>query len=228
METDLLIIGQGHLLALAAQASQDLIEHLVVGKTMELWRRNMPEGMFLRSACDWHLGPLNVHTIDAYLQSEGKTAVDVVPLSLKFYLSYAEWFQQQKNIQPLPFHVQRLDHTDDDFVATATDGERLHAHRVVLAPGFKHFPHIPTELRTKLPKGRFQHTCEFIDFSEAKDKRFLIIGGRQSAFEWAHYFRCWCSRSPSFTSTSKPCLRGVRVVMGGPVGRWYGGESELV
>jgi cation diffusion facilitator CzcD-associated flavoprotein CzcO len=186
METDLLIIGSGPFgLALAAQAAHDRIEHLVVGKPMEFWRRNMPEGMFLRSACDWHLDPLDVHTIDAYLQSKGKTASDVEPLSLKFYLSYAEWFQQQKNIQPVPFHIQRLDHTNPGFVATASDGERLHAQRVVLAPGFKHFPHIPTELRTRLPEGRFQHTCEFVDFSEAKDKRFLIIGGRQSAFEWA-------------------------------------------
>jgi len=185
METDLLIIGAGPFgLSLAAQAAHDGIEHLVVGKPMEFWRRNMPEGMFLRSACDWHLDPLNVHTIDAFLRSQGKTSSDVEPLSLKFYLSYADWFRKQKNIEPLPFHVQRLDHTNDGFVATAVDGERLHARRVVLAPGFKHFQHIPTELRSKLPKGR-KHTCEFVDFSEAKNKRFLIIGGRQSAFEWA-------------------------------------------
>ena len=119
METDLLIIGAGPFgLSLAAQAAHDGIEHLVVGKPMEFWRRNMPEGMFLRSACDWHLDPLNVHTIAAFLRSQGKTSSDVEPLSLKFYLSYADWFRKQKNIEPLPFHVQRLDHTNDGFVAT--------------------------------------------------------------------------------------------------------------
>jgi len=59
----------------------------------------------------------------------------------------------------------------------------------VLAPGFKHFAHTPPDLKAKLPKGRYQHTCEFVDFSEALNTRYLIIGGRQSAFEWAALLR---------------------------------------
>jgi cation diffusion facilitator CzcD-associated flavoprotein CzcO len=185
MKTDLLIIGAGPFgLAVAAQAAHDQIAHEIVGKPMEFWRKNMPKGMFLRSACDWHLDPQNVHTIEAYLQTQNKTPADVEPLSLDFYLTYAEWFQQQKNIQPLPLFVQRLDR-NDHFTATTLDGEVIHAQRVVLAPGFKHFAHIPADVRAKLPSGRFQHTAEFVDFSDARNKRFLIIGGRQSAFEWA-------------------------------------------
>jgi len=185
MKTDLLIIGAGPFgLAVAAQAAHDHIEHVIVGKPMEFWLKNMPKGMFLRSACDWHLDPQNVHTIEAYLQTQNKTPADVEPLSLDFYLTYAEWFQQQKNIQPLPLFVQRLDH-NDHFHATTLDGEVIHARRVVLAPGFKHFAHIPDDMKAKLPAGRFQHTAEFVDFSDAKNKRFLIVGGRQSAFEWA-------------------------------------------
>ena len=153
---------------------------------MEFWRRNMPRGMFLRSACDWHLDPLNVHTIDSFVQSQEKTARDVEPLSLDFYLSYAEWFQKQKNIQPLGIYVKQLDIADrDGFVATTIDGDVIRARRVVVAPGFKHFAHAPAELIARLPKGRYQHTSEFVDFSDAKNKRYLIIGGRQSAFEWA-------------------------------------------
>lgn len=188
MNTDLLIIGAGPFgLALAAQASHDSIEHLIVGKPMEFWRRNMPNGMFLRSACDWHLDPVNVHTIEAFLSSQKKTARDVEPLSLDFYLSYAEWFQKQKNIQPLPVYVKQLDPSlaSHRFVATTADGDVINARRVALAPGFKHFAHAPAELIALLPAGRFQHTSEFVDFSDAADKRYLIIGGRQSAFEWA-------------------------------------------
>ena len=48
-ETDLLIIGAGPFgLAVAAQASHLGIYHVVVGKPMEFWRRNMPTGMYLR------------------------------------------------------------------------------------------------------------------------------------------------------------------------------------
>ena len=188
MDTDLLIIGAGPFgLAVAAQASHAGIEHLVVGKSMEFWRRHMPKGMFLRSACDWHLDPLNVHTIESFLQSQGKTPNDVEPLSLDFYLSYAAWFQEQKNIQSRSVYIEQLEHsaTNRHFIATTLDGEVINARRVVLAPGFKHFAHVPDELKARLPAGRFQHTSEFVDFSEASDKRYLIIGGRQSAFEWA-------------------------------------------
>ena len=189
METDLLIIGAGPFgLAVAAQAAHDHIEHLIVGKSMAFWRENMPKGMFLRSACDWHLDPLGVHTIEAFLSTRGQTPKDVEPLSLDFYLTYAEWFRQQKNISPLPLHIEQLDtatNANHRFLAATREGDVINAQRVVLAPGFKHFAKAPAELIAKLPPHRYQHTSTFVDFSDAKDKRYLIIGGRQSAYEWA-------------------------------------------
>lgn len=187
-ETNLLIIGAGPFgLALAAQVAHAGIEHLVAGKPMEFWRRNMPKGMFLRSACDWHLDPLNVHTIEAFLNSQGKATRDVEPLSLDFYLSYAEWFQNEKNIRPLPVYIRQLDYDARKhyFVAVTQGGQTIRAQHVVLAPGFKHFRHVPDDVKGRLPPGRFQHTADFVDFTTARNRRYLIIGGRQSAFEWA-------------------------------------------
>ncbi len=187
-ETNLLIIGAGPFgLALAAQVTHAGIDHLVVGKPMEFWRRNMPKGMNLRSACDWHLDPLNVHTIDAFLQSQSKTAKDVEPLSLDCYLSYAEWFQKEKNIRALPVYIRQLDYdaAKHYFAAVTQGGQTIRAKHVVIAPGFKHFVNVPIDLKRRLPPGRFQHTAEFADFTTALNRRYLIIGGRQSAFEWA-------------------------------------------
>ena len=185
-ETDLLIIGAGPFgLAIAAQAAHAGIDHLIVGKPMEFWRRHMPQGMYLRSACDWHLDAQNKATIEKFLETQGKTSRDVEPLSLDFYLSYVDWFQQQKNIQPLPVYIRQLDHSSNFFSATTADGDTIRARRVVLAPGFKHFTNVPDELTNRLPAGRFVHTCDFNDFSNSGGRRYLIIGGRQSAYEWA-------------------------------------------
>src|SRR5688572_8108890 len=128
---------------------------------MEFGRRNMPKGMFLRSACDWHLDPLDVHTIEAYVLEQGKTPNEVEPLSLDFYLSYVDWFQKQKNIQPHEVYIGRLDHSTENghFVATTTKGERINAQRVVLAPGFKHFANVPDELKAILRESSFTHTA---------------------------------------------------------------------
>jgi cation diffusion facilitator CzcD-associated flavoprotein CzcO len=96
-DTDFLIIGAGPFgLAMAAYAQHLNIDYLVVGKPMEFWNSNMPTGLILRSACDWHLDPVGIHTIENYLQSVGQSPKEVEPLSLEFYLGYADWFQQQK------------------------------------------------------------------------------------------------------------------------------------
>ena len=187
-ETDLLIIGAGPFgLAMAAHARHLGIDHLMVGKPMEFWQVNMPEGMLLRSACDWHLDPMDVDTIECFLETQGLTSAEVEPLSRRFYLSYVRWFREQKRIESIPKYVQRLDHIKngpDLFQATMEDSRTIKANRVVVALGLKYFKNAPRELLERLPAGSFSHTCDLVDFEPFEGKRCLIIGGRQSAFEW--------------------------------------------
>src|SRR5215471_6721963 len=102
-KVNLLIIGAGPFgLSMAAYAKHLAIDHVIVGKPMDFWRRHMPREMYLRSTIDWHFDPLGVHTIEKFLETQGLKPADVDPLSLSFYLSYAEWFQHQAQIEVLP------------------------------------------------------------------------------------------------------------------------------
>ena len=187
--TELLIIGAGPFgLAMAAYATHLNIDHVVLGKPMDFWQSNMPKGMHLRSACEWHLDPIDVHTIERYLQTKHLRPADVEPLSLECYLSYAQWFQEQKAIEATPSMVRRLEcsnGTPDGFSAMLDDGATVTATNVVIAVGFRYFKDVPEEFTRILPAGRFSHTCDCVDFAPLKGKQILVIGGRQSAFEWA-------------------------------------------
>jgi len=142
---DILIIGAGpYGLAMAAQAHRAGLDYLIAGDTMSFWRDHMPAGMFLRSVCDWHLDPANVYSIDAYLETLGLSPSEVEPLSLEFYLGYAEWFRRQNGIAPLADRVIQLDQAlHGRYIATLTSGDVLAARRVVIALGFGAFRIFP-------------------------------------------------------------------------------------
>ena len=185
----LLIVGAGPFgLAMSAHARRAGVEHVVVGKPMEFWKTHMPEHMVLRSACDWHYDPSDEDTIERYLQTKNLKPNDVEPLALEFYLGYCDWFQQKNAIETVLARVHALNLTHDAstcFEATLEDGKTMIAQNVVVAVGFRYFMNVPEPYRALFPAGRFAHTCDFVDFAAVKGKRVLIIGGRQSAFEWA-------------------------------------------
>ena len=185
--TELLIIGAGPFgLSLAAYAGHLGIDHAVVGEPMGFWKDHMPSGMYLRSACDWHFDALGVDTIEAYVRDHQKTPKDVEPLSLDFYLGYPEWFIARKHIKPVRKAVTSLNlAADGRYQAQFDDGSEVTARNVVVAVGFAYFARVPREVADVLPAERCAHTLDRINLERLAGKRVLIIGGRQSAFEWA-------------------------------------------
>lgn len=186
--SQLLIIGAGPFgLALAAYAARTGIDYRIVGRPMDFWRSNMPAGMYLRSDAEWHYDAAGEYTIERFLGEAGLTAADADPFPIDLYLQYAEWFRVSNGIQPLPEHVASLDRArdDDHIVATLEGGTELRAATVAVALGAGYFSHVPPELAAVLPPDRFVHTRDLVNFSGLTGKRVLVVGGRQSAFEWA-------------------------------------------
>lgn len=185
----LLIVGAGPFgLAMSAYATCRNIDHVVVGHPMEFWKSHMPHGMRLRSACDWHYDPFNEDTIERYLKTKGLNASDVEPLSVDFYLGYCEWFRKRKAIEVTPAWVEQLNYSASApgfFEAALQGGGMITAKNVVLAIGFCYFKNVPEIYPRLFPSEYWQHTCDLVDLTPMKGKRVLIIGGRQSAFEWA-------------------------------------------
>ena len=185
----MLIIGAGpYGLAAGSYAQRLGLECLVVGDPMSFWRDHMPSGMKLRSPTSWHLDAAGELTFERFLQVRNLKPEDVSPISLGLYLEYAEWFQEQSEIDVQHSYVENLERLPGGpyaFGARLDDGNEIGARRVLAATGLTQYKNIPDDLAALLPQGSYAHTCDYVDFSPLRDKRCLIVGGRQSAFEWA-------------------------------------------
>jgi cation diffusion facilitator CzcD-associated flavoprotein CzcO len=183
--TSLLVIGAGpYALSTAAFARHHGIETVVVGRPMGFWREHMPAGMFLRSGPDWHLDAAGVHTLEAYLEERAIDPAEVDPLPIDLFLDYAEWFRQAKGIEVREDLVAELAKPDGRFEAVLDSGERFAADAVVAAPGVGFFTNRP-DWAGSVPPGRAAHTCDLVRLEDLSGARVLIVGGRQSAYEWA-------------------------------------------
>jgi FAD-dependent urate hydroxylase len=183
--TSLLVVGAGpYALSTAAFARQRGIDTVVVGRPMGFWREHMPAGMFLRSGPDWHLDAAAVHTLEAYLEERAIDPEEVDPLPIDLFLDYAEWFRQAKGIEVREDLVAELAKPDGRFVAVLDSGARVAADAVVAAPGICYFTNRP-DWAGSVPPGRAAHTCDLVRFEDLSGARVLIVGGRQSAYEWA-------------------------------------------
>jgi cation diffusion facilitator CzcD-associated flavoprotein CzcO len=180
-----LVVGAGpYGLAVSAHAQERGIDTRIVGKPLGFWTDNMPAGMYLRSGTDWHLDASGVHTFEAFVEERGLAPSALDPIPIRVFLDYASWFQAQKHLAVDKAFVASIDKEDGQLVATFEDGSQLAADHIVAAPGCRLFAHVP-EWSSDLPGGVGTHTSDLVHFDDFAGRRVLVVGGRQSAYEWA-------------------------------------------
>ena len=179
------MIGAGpYAYSAAAFARDNGIDTRVVGRPMAFWRDNMPVDMYLRSGPDWHLDAAGEHTFAAYFEDRGLRPEDHDPIPIGVFLDYTDWFRGRKGFDVDQRLVTGLSNVDGSFAATMDDGSTIVADAVLAAPGIRHFVNLPA-WHAEVPPDRRGHTSDVVAFDAFAGARVVVIGGRQSAYEWA-------------------------------------------
>jgi thioredoxin reductase len=184
LRTDLLVIGAGpYACSAAAYAQERGIATHMVGHPMAFWRDHMPAGMYLRSGPDWSLDAAGQDSFEAYFEDAGLDPAELDPIPIGVFLDHTVWFARRKRLEADRRLVTQLSE-NGTFVATLDDGATITADKVLAAPGIRHYTQLPTWY-ADVPADRRDHTSDLVSFDDVAGKRFAIIGGRQSAYEWA-------------------------------------------
>jgi cation diffusion facilitator CzcD-associated flavoprotein CzcO len=149
---------------------------------MSFWNRNMPVGMFLRSA--WtatHIAdPTGWLTLEAYQAASHQRFSTPVPLDQ--FVQYGLWYQRQAVPDVDQRAVARVEQVPLGFRLHLEDAEVLISRRIIVAAGIGAFAYRPPQFYG-LPPSLATHTSEHHDFRSFAGKSVLVVGGGQSALE---------------------------------------------
>jgi len=179
------VLGAGpHGLAAAAHLRAAGVDPLVLGDTMEFWRENMPEGMFLRSALRASniASPSRWATLDRWSAETGRELS--FPLPLQDFRDYAGWYQERLVPHLDRRKVSALSRLNGGFSLRLEDGDEVKAASVVVAAGIAPFARVPAHLKA-LPSTLVSHCSQHRDLSRFAGRRVAVLGSGQSALESA-------------------------------------------
>jgi FAD-dependent urate hydroxylase len=179
------IIGAGpYGLAIAAHLFSRGVHTHVLGEPMEFWQRRMPRGMLLRSSKrSSSIGNPNAgFCLDDYVAQAGSHLADRIPL--EDFIAYGCWFQRGAAPECDHRRVSDVVRASNGFRVLLEDGDTVRAKYLIVAAGIGPFAHIP-EAFAGLPSEKASHSSEHTDFRRFVDKRVVVVGAGQSAFESA-------------------------------------------
>lgn len=186
LKTDVIIVGAGPYGLSAAAHLRTIkgLDVLIFGEPMSFWEKNMPAGMFLRSA--WtatHIAhPSPSLTLEAYQAASGDRFSHPVPL--ESFVCYGHWYQKHAVPDVDRRQVATVASDANGFRTTTSDGETVWSQRVIVAVGIGAFAWHPPEF-SSLPSSLVSHTSKHTDFRKFAGKHVLVVGGGQSALESA-------------------------------------------
>jgi hypothetical protein len=181
----LVVIGAGpHGLAAVAHLRAAGVPTLAFGKTIEFWRRTMPDGMVLRSPrrATSISSPQEALSLKRWGEENAREVVQNLPLA--DFVEYGSWFQMRAAPDLDERMVARVERSNGSFAVTLDDGDRLLASRVAVAAGLGPFANIPPVFRD-LSGSRVTHASASPPFENFAGKSVAVIGSGQSALESA-------------------------------------------
>ncbi len=182
---DVAVVGAGpYGLSTAAYLLGRGLRVVVFGRTLEMWREHMPKGMLLRSHW-WATNlsdPRREHGIARFFAESRHD--NAYPLAINRFIDYGLWFQRRAVPQVDETYVVSIERRDDQFLVTLEDGREVTSQVVVVATGLCHYANRPDQFNG-LPAGLMSHSFDHRDFSRFAGRDVVVIGGGQSAIEFA-------------------------------------------
>jgi cation diffusion facilitator CzcD-associated flavoprotein CzcO len=182
---DAVVVGAGpYGLSTAAHLLGRGLKVAVFGRTLEMWRDHMPNGMCLRS--HWWATNLSDPRKDYGFEQFFKDASyeKGYPVPIETFINYGLWFQRRAVPDVDETYVASIERQDGQFLITLEDGREVRSQVVVMAIGLSHYANRP-EQYTGLPAGLVSHSSDHGDFKRFQGRDVVVIGGGQSAIEFA-------------------------------------------
>jgi cation diffusion facilitator CzcD-associated flavoprotein CzcO len=163
----------------------------VFGKPMDSWAAHMPADMMLKS--DGFVSNLSSpapgFTLKDYSSRNNLHYADqALPVSLKTFLAYSQWFREQQVPDLETRMVTNIARGTNGFIVTLDDGETFAARSVVLACGITWYAYTPSVL-APLPADVLSHSFDHREMDRFQGKEVAVIGAGSSAIDTADALR---------------------------------------